>query len=1011
MECFGFVLAALGLGILLAPLVAAGVSLVRGREARRRIEALEKEVGELRTAVRNLARSSVVTAPPPPPLTAQAPAEPDVAARVDAAAVPEPPEEPLPSPAPPVPEPVAARFEDEPEPVAAPEPASPVPSIDWERWVGVRGAAVLGGVVLALAALLFLRYSIEHGLIPPVVRVTIAFALGIGAIVAAERMRPRGYATTANALAGAGAVILYGATWAARELYELIPAVVAWGLMILVTAACCLLAWRHRSLVVAVLGLVGGFTTPLLLTTGSDRPIGLFTYVLLLDLALLWLGRRNGWTALVWLCLGATAFYQAGWIFDRMGADRTLLGLAILGVFAGLFAFAPAAPGRRDGARDPLPPPDPAPRVAALLLPFAFALYFAGSAELGPHVAPLAGLLALLSAAALWLEPRLGVAHLGLGVAAADLAVLAVWISRSRFDDALAWEAAAVLVGLALPFHVAAEVEARRRRGDEVAPPSASPLVATLGLGLLGILATTRSEPLLWPWLTAAAVLALLLLRQAARCDDPVRAPVGAGLLALTFAAFFPRHLGEPAFPSPELFCALLVAAAVALQVPSLRAAQPLLRRHLDAGAALFATLALAAFVVEAVTVEPATGPALFHGTTILLALLAISAATRLGSGPAFAVAAALLAAVHSAWTFSADLADRPDVALLALLFQGGAVIVLTWWPLLAQRRLATEPVAWWAAALAGPAWFRSLERLWEIRFGDAAIGLLPVLLATVALVAAFGAGRLGAEASRRRGLVWFLAVTLGFVSLAIPLQLEREWVTIGWALDGLAMLVLWRRLRHPGLRLFGLALLAAATARLLVNPALLAYHPPSATPIFNWLMYTYMVPAAALVASARLLARGEAAEAAEVAEADAGATPRAGAAGLRTTPVRASAACGLAAIALVFAWINLTILDAFATGPRLVLHWERDPARDLTLSLAWAVFALLLLALGMRRREIALRWVSLVFLVLTIGKVFLYDLGELTDLWRVASLVGLAFSLLAVSLAYQRFVFREKTT
>jgi uncharacterized membrane protein len=51
---------------------------------------------------------------------------------------------------------------------------------------------------------------------------------------------------------------------------------------------------------------------------------------------------------------------------------------------------------------------------------------------------------------------------------------------------------------------------------------------------------------------------------------------------------------------------------------------------------------------------------------------------------------------------------------------------------------------------------------------------------------------------------------------------------------------------------------------------------------------------------------------------------------------------------------------------------------------------------------------VSLAFLLLTIGKVFLHDLGELEDLYRVASLVGLALSLILVSLTYQRFVFRK---
>ena len=50
----------------------------------------------------------------------------------------------------------------------------------------------------------------------------------------------------------------------------------------------------------------------------------------------------------------------------------------------------------------------------------------------------------------------------------------------------------------------------------------------------------------------------------------------------------------------------------------------------------------------------------------------------------------------------------------------------------------------------------------------------------------------------------------------------------------------------------------------------------------------------------------------------------------------------------------------------------------------------------------------SLLFLLVSIGKVFLYDLGELKDLYRVASLMGLALSLIIVSFAYQRFVFRR---
>src|SRR6185503_13303986 len=119
--------------------------------------------------------------------------------------------------------------------------------------------------------------------------------------------------------------------------------------------------------------------------------------------------------------------------------------------------------------------------------------------------------------------------------------------------------------------------------------------------------------------------------------------------------------------------------------------------------------------------------------------------------------------------------------------------------------------------------------------------------------------------------------------------------------------------------------------------------------------------------------------------------------------------ASAASAIVLFFFWINLTIMDAFGTGTELEITFERLPARDLTLSLAWAIYALVLLAVGMVRGSAALRWTSLALIIVTIGKVFLYDLSHLHDLYRVVSLVGLAFSLILISLAYQRFVFGKR--
>src|SRR5207247_8343874 len=204
-----------------------------------------------------------------------------------------------------------------------------------------------------------------------------------------------GYRLRCEGISGAVAVILYAAFWAGHRRYDLIGMPLVFGLMVLVSAACCLLAVRYSSPLVAVLGLVGGFATPLLLASGTVGPVGLFGYVLLLDLGLLAVGRKRSWPSLGVLCLLGTVLLQGLWIMARMGPERLFLGLVILAVFALLFVVA----GRLVGGR--------APsggwlwsQVGAILFPFVFALYFAGRVELGPHLYPIAILLGLLSPAA-----------------------------------------------------------------------------------------------------------------------------------------------------------------------------------------------------------------------------------------------------------------------------------------------------------------------------------------------------------------------------------------------------------------------------------------------------------------------------------------------------------------------------------------------------------------------------------------------------------------------------------
>ena len=233
-------------------------------------------------------------------------------------------------------------------------------------------------------------------------------------------------------------------------------------------------------------------------------------------------------------------------------------------------------------------------------------------------------------------------------------------------------------------------------------------------------------------------------------------------------------------------------------------------------------------------------------------------------------------------------------------------------------------------------------------------------------------------------------------VTLAIPLQLDNEWLTIGWALEAVALTALWRRFDHPGLKYLAFALAGAVLVRLTLNPYVLGYYPRAELRLLNWLSYTYLVPAGALVAMWARLRGAEVARRREWERKLFG----------QTHAVLANTAAA-AAIAVVFAWLNLTIFDWFATGEALRIPLDRLPARDLTLSIAWAAYALGMLGLGMWRESTSLRVTSLVLILVTSAKVFLYDLAHLSDLYRVASLVGLAISLIVISLAY-RLVFRR---
>jgi uncharacterized membrane protein len=318
-------------------------------------------------------------------------------------------------------------------PPLPPEPPSPRFAIDWEAFVGVKLFSAIAGIALVLAAIFFLRYSIEQGWLTPAIRVAIGVIVATALLVVCELRAARKYAVTANALDAAAIAILFATFYAARALWDLIPAAATFGLLILVTVLAVLLSIRHDSRFIAVLGLLGGFATPALLSTGENRPIPLFAYLLLLNAGLAWVAFKKGWPLLTILTLVLTAIYQWGWVVTFLDTGQLSLAMGIFIVFS-VMSFAALMLGRRGLERSDASVETglilERTGAAAALMPLLFAVYLASVPRLAVDPALLFGFLLLLDAGllAIAIVRREELMH---GIAAiTTLVVFAIWIGR-----------------------------------------------------------------------------------------------------------------------------------------------------------------------------------------------------------------------------------------------------------------------------------------------------------------------------------------------------------------------------------------------------------------------------------------------------------------------------------------------------------------------------------------------------------------------------------------------------
>ena len=221
-------------------------------------------------------------------------------------------------------------IEKAPEP--EPEIAKPqLPKRDMEQAVASRWFVWIGGVAVAIGGLLFVKYAYDNGLISPPLQVFLGLMMAAGFILAGDHLRQKAAEGdyVPAALSAAGLAIAFASIYAAYALYELVgPTADFIGLAIIGLGGLAL-SLRQGPLI-AALGLLGSYATPMLIATPNPSAWGFFPYLLVILGASFAVLHQRAWWWLGYVAIAGSALWSILWL---AGPFETV-DIVPLGLFA-----------------------------------------------------------------------------------------------------------------------------------------------------------------------------------------------------------------------------------------------------------------------------------------------------------------------------------------------------------------------------------------------------------------------------------------------------------------------------------------------------------------------------------------------------------------------------------------------------------------------------------------------------------------------------------------------------
>jgi uncharacterized membrane protein len=222
-------------------------------------------------------------------------------------------------------------------------------SLDLETLIAGRWLNYIGILAMLFAVAFFIKYAFDNNWVGPQGRVAIGLMAGAALLPWSDRLLRRGYRYFSEGIAGLGAAVMFLSLWAGWHYYRVFSQAYAFAGMVVVTAAMVAIAIGRNSQRIAILALAGGLLTPLLVSTGKDQQVVLFTFLAVLAAGILAVARARDWPVLAPMMYGATQVYFWGWYSDFYDADKLISTSLFAALFFVIFAALPVIRSRREG--------------------------------------------------------------------------------------------------------------------------------------------------------------------------------------------------------------------------------------------------------------------------------------------------------------------------------------------------------------------------------------------------------------------------------------------------------------------------------------------------------------------------------------------------------------------------------------------------------------------------------------------------------------------------------------